>query len=242
MTRPKSKSSLPPTLPAIDAACACPHCERAAQVLSTAHDSANALLKAYDLARLTRGRRGGMTTDNEQDLLRSMLVMAAAGLDATAKQLIQDALQHLLAVDDKARNSFEKFIQRRIVADASAPTSSGAVKLLAAALAAPSPQQRLIREYVQHLTEGSLQSIESLYDVAAALGVEPSLVGLDPAALGPVFDTRNKIIHELDINLDARTRTRNVRSQSTMMGYASRLFRLASALLRSVDQRLMRAS
>jgi hypothetical protein len=34
----------------------------------------------------------GMSTDEEQDLLRAMLVTAAPGLDAMTKQLIRDAL------------------------------------------------------------------------------------------------------------------------------------------------------
>ena len=67
-------------------------CQGAALILKHTHDSASALLKAFNLAREGRGRPRGMTTDEEQDLLRAMVVMAAAGLDAMAKQLIRDGL------------------------------------------------------------------------------------------------------------------------------------------------------
>jgi hypothetical protein len=194
------------------------------------------MLKAYDLARQQRERPRGMTTDNEQDLLRSMLVMAAAGLDATAKQLVQDTLSHLISFDDRARNSFEKFVARRLTADPGGTPVSSGLKLLAAALATPSPQIHLIKEYVNHLTGSSLQSTESLFEVAAALGADPNEAGLTPKDLDPIFATRNKIIHELDINLEARMRKRNVRSQRHMIHSSSRLLKLGSAFLLSVDK------
>lgn len=214
-------------------------CEQAILIAETAHAAADALLGAYELTRHQRGRPRGMTTDNEQDLLRSMLVMAAAGLDATVKQLVQDTLPHLVANDPKAQNSFEKFVTRRLAGDPASGSAPVNTRLLASVLASPVPQVRLINEYVSHLTGGSLQSTDSLFEVAAALGAEPTAIGLNPAELRPIFETRNKIIHELDINLAARMRTRNLRSQTTMIRDTNRLFRLASALISSVDGRLV---
>ncbi len=93
-------------------------------------------------------------------------------------------------------------------------------------------------EFVLHLTGGSLQSTDSLFEVAAALGAEPSEIGLNPIDLKPVFDTRNKIIHELDINLTIKTRTRNVRRQSVMIKHTERLFEITYRLIASVDSRV----
>jgi hypothetical protein len=218
----------------------CPHpaCERAVLILETAHESAGALLSAYDLARQQRGRPRGMTTDAEQDLLRSMLVMAGAGLDATVKQLIQDALPALLQVDDKAQNSFEKFVARRLAPEGGTGGAGAGIRLLASALASPAPQRRLISEYVDHLTGGSLQSSESLFEVAAALGADPSGVGIKPQDLSPIFQIRNKIIHELDVNLSDHLRTRNLRSQKVMVSHTNRIFVLAANLVRSAHARL----
>ena len=105
-------------------------------------------------------------------------------------------------------------------------------------LVSQEPQKRLLQEYVRHLTGGSLQSVDSLFEVAAALGAEPAQIGLVPTELKPIFDIRNKIIHELDIHLGARRRTRTLRSQATMIQSTVRIFRLAHAMISSVDQRL----
>jgi hypothetical protein len=213
-------------------------CDKAILIAYTAHGAADALLTAYEVMRHQRGRPRGMTTDSEQDLLRSMLVMAAAGLDATVKQLVQDALVHLVPVDAKAQNSFEKFVLRRLSGDGGTGSPVLNTKLLAAVLVSHEPQRRLLQEYVGHLTGGSLQSVDSLFEVAAALGADPAQIGLAPTELRPIFDMRNKIIHELDINLGARRRTRTLRSQATMIQGTERIFQLAHAMIASVDQRL----
>jgi hypothetical protein len=218
-------------------ACRSGACEKAVLIASTAHAASDALLSAYELARHQRGRPRGMTTDNEQDLLRSMLVMAAAGLDATVKQLVQDALPPLIAKDIKAQNSFEKFVARRLSLESVPGAATIDIRLVATVLSSPTPQTRLIEEYVSRLTGGSLQSTESLFEVAAALGADPTAIGLIPDELRPIFDVRNKIIHELDINLNAHKRTRNVRSQDAMIRYTERLFRLTHSLISSVDTR-----
>lgn len=217
---------------------ASPRCTKASLIATTSHAAADALLDAFHLAKEKRGAaRGGMTTDAEQDLLRSMLVMTAAGLDATVKQLIEDTLPTLINCDPKAQNSFEKFAQRRLGSDGSG-TGGANIRLLASLLASASPQTRLIDEYVGHLTSGSLQSTDSLFEVAAALGIDPTQVGLLAHDLRPIFDTRNKIIHELDINLHAKRRTRNVRTQANMIDNVDRLFRLIRLMVQSVDGRL----
>lgn len=218
--------------------CSARACDKAVLIAYTSHGAADALLHAYEVMRHQRGRPRGMTTDSEQDLLRSMLVMAAAGLDATVKQLVQDTLPHLIPIDARAQNSFEKFVLRRLSGDASSGVAALNTKLLAAVLVSNKPQERLLQEYIGHLTGNSLQSVDSLFEVAAALGAEPGSVGLTPPELKPIFDTRNKIIHELDINLGVQRRTRNLRSQATMIRDTERLFRLAHAMINSVDRRL----
>jgi len=58
-----------------------------------------------------------MTTDEEQDLLRAMLVMAAAGLDSMTKQLIRDALPQVVHRTGAAREGLEKFLARQLTGD-----------------------------------------------------------------------------------------------------------------------------
>ena len=78
-------------------------CGKAAIILKVSHESADALLKAFELAQTGRGAPRGMTTDEEQDLLRAMLVMAAAGLDSMLKRLIRDCMPSLVKANPQVR-------------------------------------------------------------------------------------------------------------------------------------------
>lgn len=179
-----------------------------------------------------------MTTDGEQDLLRAMLVLATAGLDGMVKQIIREALPLLLDRDERARESLEKFIVRQIRPAAGETDRAVGAKFLARILSWPSPQRRAIDEYVNHLTGGSLQSSASLYEVVGALGLWPDDVGVNPKELDPIFKARNKIIHELDIDLGAERRTRNVRRQNTMIGKTDRVLLVGEKILKGVDSKL----
>lgn len=216
-------------------------CADAELVARTAHAAATALLQAYEASRAARAKAGGetprgMTTDKEQDLLRSMLVFASSGLDATVKQLVKDALPTLIAADEKAINSFQKFVARKLLSGTA--TSPVNADLLASALVSNFPKVRLLEEYIADLTDSSLQSVDSLFYIAAALGADPKDLGLlPPDDVRSIFMVRNKIIHELDINLNAPKRTRNLRTQATMLRDTNRLFKLTSRLITSVALR-----
>jgi hypothetical protein len=210
-------------------------CTKAALILERTHNSASAILEALELVRAGRGRPRGVLTDNEQDLLRAMLVMAAAGLDSMLKQLIRDALPSLVRADDSVREELEKFIARSIRGEAEIP-ESGSAKFLARVLASESPQAKVIEAYIQELTGGSLQSVAELSRVTAALGARG--VAIDQRLLKPIFDVRNRIIHELDINLDGDRRRRHDRGIDDMKRSANVLLEIAENILRAVDERL----
>ncbi len=214
-------------------------CAKAAVILERTHDSAEALFKAYELARASRGSPRGISTDDEQDLLRAMLVMAAAGLDSMLKQLIRDAMPELVRRDETVRGGFEKFITRSVRGDVDKPESTAGSRFLARLLAAPSHQQQAIEEYIGELTGGSLQSAAELSRATGALAL--ASVKIDHSALQPIFDVRNKIIHELDINLEGDRRKRNHRALTTMKDHANKLLELAEQILREVDEKLAHA-
>src|SRR5437762_13871303 len=74
--------------------------ERARLILQYAREARRAFQESCDKTRLERQKGGGgALTVAEQDLLRAMLVFAAAGLDSLVKQLIRDALRTLSARD-----------------------------------------------------------------------------------------------------------------------------------------------
>lgn len=217
--------------------CSSENSSDAALILERAHDSATALLKAFDLVRANRGGKRGMSTDEEQDLLRAMVVMVAAGVDGMIKQLVRDTLPILIERDELARNAFEKYLSRQLRNDGTDSSRNISAIFLAKVLSRASPQQVAIEEYVRHLTGGSLQSSDALYEVVAALGLWPQDVGLDRKLLDPIFGARNKIIHELDIDLEGKRRKRNLRSRQLMVSYANRLLLVAEGILSSVDRK-----
>jgi hypothetical protein len=220
-------------------------CEKAALILEHTHDSATALLKAFDLVRSRKGSgegKGpvGMTTDEEQDILRAMLVMGAAGLDSMAKQLIRDCLPLLVFVDPLAHEGLERFLAQRVEGDLESSTAGRAPRFLARLLASPNLQAGATEQYVAHLTSASLQSAEELRRIAAAFGLTTEQLTTDFASLKSIFDVRNKIIHELDVNLDAPRRSRNIRRKPQLVTETNRLLQAGEELLRAVGGQLQR--
>jgi len=233
-------------------------CERACLILKHTHESSQALYAAYEIARAVRSigkqkgnqREGkkefqilrGMSTDEEQDLLRSMLVSAASGLDAMTKQLIRDALPKVIEIDKEALTELEKFVSRKLRDEIDDIGISEKISFLARVLTAPSTQSQIIEDYINYLTKGSLQSSEELLRVAKAFGLSPKEVVIDHAKLRPIFEARNKIIHELDINLNVPRRKRNLRAQSTMKDYTEALIKVGESILRVADNKLYRGT
>ena len=58
----------------------------------------------------------------------------------------------------------------------------------------------------------------------------------DAKTLKKVFDARNQIIHELDMNLDSPNRKRRVRSQKDMKEYSERLLRICYDIIHDVGR------
>ena len=227
-------------------------CEKACLILKHTHESSQALFAAYGLARAIRSIRKqketkgddkkeismlrGMTTDEEQDLLRAMLVSAASGLDAMTKQLIREALPIIIQIGKEALAELEKFVTRRL--RDGTDDSLERTPFLARVLTAPSTQKQIIEDYIGYLTKGSLQSSDELSRVAKAFGISQKEVNIDHTKLRPIFESRNRIIHELDINFSGKRRRRNLRSEGTMKSYTETLIELAENILKSVDSKL----
>lgn len=205
-----------------------------ALILEYSTESANALWLAYDLARVNRGKPRGITTDQEQDLLRAMVIAAASGLDACLKRLLRDCVPILIHSSDKVHEAFEKFVLRHL------QSGEGVIsaKVLARTLAAPHAQGQLIDEYVYDLTGDSLQSAEQVMRACAALGADEKTCVGDFTKLKAIFSARNQMVHELDMNFDHPIRKRRVRTQADMKGYAERLLGVSYAIVKDVDARI----
>ncbi len=210
---------------------------RAALILRYAHGSAAAFLHAFRTVRQAR-QAAGTTSDEEQDLLRAMVVMVGAGLDSALKQLIRDSLPVLAELDESVREGLEKFVSRQVRGDVEDGTGGSSARFLARVLASTTPSERVIEEYVQFLTGSSLQSVDEVMRAASALGLEPRDLAIDVVALRHVFNVRNRIIHELDIDFDAARRNRASRTVALMTQHANTVLASCETVLRAVGERI----
>ncbi|MCX6833451.1 MAG: hypothetical protein NT028_15235 [candidate division Zixibacteria bacterium] len=211
----------------------------AASILQYSQESSAALLKAFEMTRSERGAQRGMTTDEEQDLLRAMLTIAAAGLDAMLKQVIRDTMPVLVQKDHGVSEELQKFVAREIRGEDVAVQSSSSVKFLARVLSAPKTQVQVIEEYINELTRGSLQSVDELSRTITALQVDRKDVGIDDKIFKTIFQIRNKIIHEMDIELSGTRRKRNLRKAPDMVKYADSLLSISESILGKVNEKLL---
>jgi len=208
---------------------------RATAVFEYTHKSATSLLSAFDDAKAKRGRPRGILTDQEQDILRAALVMCCAGMDAALKHAIRDCLEQLLEKNAQVREGFEKFIRKRIGGEGDILELGGGVKFVAAVLAEKEPRRRLIEEYIKELTGESLQSAEEVMRTTAALGLDYQDIDLDVPRLKEIFGIRNKIIHELDIDLSAKKRKQRVRSQSDLLDSSDYILQVTKVIIETLN-------
>lgn len=211
---------------------------KAALIYSYTHTAASSLLLAFDDAKTKRGNRRGVLTDQEQDILRAALVMCCAGLDAAIKQVIRDCIDELLEKDAQVREGFEKFIRKRISGEGDVLELASGAKFMALVLSDKKPRRRLIEEYIKELTGESLQSAEEVLRTATALGIDHKALKLDIPKLKEIFRIRNKIIHELDIDLEAPKRKRRVRSQADLLDNSDHILSVTIKVLEAVDAKL----
>jgi hypothetical protein len=217
---------------------------KASYILMYAHYSCRSFLTAFeaDVQRRAqeRGTRRGTTTDEQQDLLRAMLVFSAAGFDAMLKQLIRDSVPSLARINEHVNRELITFAERNLRVTIEDLEGNTVGKFLASVLTSDDPRHRIIEAYVADLTGGSLQSASELKRVLKALGVDPAKVMHDERQLQEAFKVRNEIIHGLDMNFEQPNRNRQSRTLSTMVDLTNTLFEVASRVVDAVEANFAR--
>ena len=185
----------------LEPAVICSETETAQRFLASAYDSVAAMFDNLETLRQLRKQQGrniqGRLPGNEEDLLRAAILFSGAGVDASLKRLIEDALPTLLDVNADAHQKLESFVASRVAADA-APAS------LARYLVARVPREAVILDYIASLTGESLQSVEQVGKVAGALGLNERALRQEIRELRGLFVARNEISHELDLRQTQR--------------------------------------
>ena len=210
---------------------------RSHQIVLYAHETAASLLAGFNSLGRARGR--GAPSDEQQDLLRAMLVFSGAGLDACAQQIVRDALPRLVAEHEDAREALTGFAARRLRRQSDTDVAGIDARFLAELLLGD-PEKNLIEALISELTGSSMQSVEELKRVVAHLGLT-SDKELMKAIEGvrDAFRVRNRIAHDMDINFfDTKRRNRTVRKRADMVRDSNSLLAAAEALVIGVSRLL----
>lgn len=204
-----------------------------------ARSSVKNFYNVFDSVRTAR-QATGAPTDGEQDLLRAAVVFAARGLDITIKELIRGSLRALAACDEDVREEFEKFTRRQLKSDPELGGKTDPTKFLAQLLVSESPYEKLIENYIYDLTGSSLQSTDELFKAAAALDLENRFLVDNKAGLKTAFDTRNDIIHELDVNFGGGRgqRQRKSRTKWQLEEHSTLLLEASDFFIKEVEKKL----
>jgi hypothetical protein len=216
-----------------------PETSKARTILKHAHEAVEGFIDSFSAVRRDRGAGQGATRDEEQDLLRAAVVFAAAGLDSVLKQLIRDSIAPLARDDEAVIDGLQRFVRKQLKGDIAIGEGVQTQTFLARILIAESHRDELIELYILDLTGSSLQSADEVMKAAGALGLEPRDLGVNKPTLKPIFDIRNKIIHELDINLAAPTRNRESRKRATMVRHANALLEIGEKFVDGVETKLL---
>ncbi len=201
-------------------------------MLQKSHEAATSFLDAFRNSRKGKGK--GASTDAEQDLLRAMLVFAAAGLDAMLKELVRTALPVLLN-KGIGQKSFVGFVARRT--EGPGPVDH---KFLAAALASANARNHLIKAWLDDQTSGSLQSVDEVLKLTTNFEIDFAVIFPQKAqreSLRKAFEARNQIVHEMDLKFSS-TRSRHQRTVDDATNLTQQVFETAAILLSAVEAKL----
>ncbi len=195
-------------------------------------EAVNGFHSLYRTAR--KGARGGPATHAQQDLSRAMLVFACAGLDVLVKQLVKTKLARLIEADKGVGERFKQFVRKGLERNEKEVLST-----VALALIDQNPREVLLRDYIDSMTDDSLQSVEELHRVSSASGLEVTKIFSNDRRnrLRDAFIVRNQIIHEMDIMVEtgaSRTtghRTRRQRQSPLMEKHTTEILDLGQELL-----------
>ncbi len=214
--------------------------DHALTVLASCEKTVGSFLKSFDQEE-SGGRGRGTTSDIEQDLLRALLIFAAAGLDAVVKQLISDCLSTILAKNDAARNMLAKYT-KDIITTKLGDAKTTNPDILSQILLQDNPRNFIRHRLIHDLKSGSLQSRNELFRIAAHFDIPSKDLTRDYDLLDSIFKIRNVIIHEMDTDLTLPRPNRNQRQRNDMVNHANILLDIALTFIQKTDKKLSELS
>jgi hypothetical protein len=161
------------------------------------------------------------------EVARGMIVFAGAGIDASLKCLVRNCLPLVVRRSPPAASELTKFAKRRLDSDSS---------LVAVWLTEEVPRDRIIQDYVEDLTGGSMQSHAAVMKAVGALGLQGFKARDVQAVLGPLFKARNEVVHDLDLeDSGSLTHARRPRRAQEARSMANGGYRLTLDIIQAAD-------
>lgn len=167
------------------------------------------------------------------DLLRAMLLFATSGLDSMGKQIIKDCLPAICDTEEGSQLQFKEFLRRKLKEE-----SNIDINYLADILSQKTPYEKLKEDWISKLTHNSLQSVEELNAVIAALNLNANKIITNMNFLKQILQARNEITHEMDIQINNST-TQREREENTMISYTEEILKISKCFLQELDSKLV---
>ncbi|MDD3187535.1 MAG: HEPN domain-containing protein [Bacilli bacterium] len=196
-------------------------------ILDSAKDTINSFFEIYDNSKKK-------ITEQNQDLLRAIILFSGSTIDAIIKKLINDTIQEVIDRDDGANSEFKDFVSKTIQDSKNIINS----KLLSELFVCNSPKEQLIIELKKNLTHNSLQSADEIAKTIGYFGIPTKELPIKIDELKSLFIVRNKIMHEMDVKLDSSTFIRNDRSKVEAKKISNELLNLSECLIDLVEKKL----
>ncbi len=170
-----------------------------------------------------------------QNLLRSMILFSCSGIDAVVKQLILETLDSVIERDIGAQNQLKSFVAKKIKKNSDTNYS-----LIAEILVTKNSRAFLIDMLKSELSFDSLQSSDQLYKVAGFFNIPTNRIirENDKEILKRVFDTRNKIVHQMDLNLEDDEIESCVHDINTVEVFYNTIVTVSTSFINEVNEKL----
>lgn len=184
--------------------------------------------------------RLGTSSDEEQDILRARLVLSSAGMDSVLKYLCYRAIPYMVNRNDEIVSKRMKEHLSDILKKAfDNPREQHENRdIITEILLSNIPMEEVIKQYINTHFNGSMQSYDALMKVMNLLNIDTNHIKEHESELRDIFQARNEIIHELDMDPFGSRRKRIQRRVRDIDKMCRLLKKVASTTIEKVIERI----
>jgi hypothetical protein len=202
---------------------------REINILECAFDAASSLLTVFDQS------EDYGTSEAKNFYIKALLVFSTAGLDSMIKHLIRNVLHDLVDTTDDTKKEMLDFVHQKLLNEK---------KIISETLINKSQRTFLAEQFIAHLTDGSLLSKNELLKVLKVLGIKtekPDQIGIlkketgsNKCTIDRIFEVRNQIVHDLDIDFSVPGQRLRIRNRNEIINWTNFIFEKSELILYTV--------